>query len=159
MVRQQILPRLKNLAYEMKESKMKIVLIVILAVVLFFGGIFLYGRSLLPEIDAVVAVFHQKFNAQELQYIYTDLASKDFKEIVTYEQFDKFMFALFKNAGQILETKRVNWGIFYKSVGLTINVLYENKTENTVLREYFTFVKEKGKWKILLYDPRFKTSE
>ena len=133
---------------------MKKVLIVVFCIALYIGGWFLYGTKMVPWAEITVKEFHDAYNRSDFGYMYDDLTSNEFKKALPYEPFRQFMETMRLSTGEIKDSKKGEWGIFYKNVGLTVNISYESATESGPLHEYFTLVKRGSEWKVMIYDPK-----
>lgn len=124
----------------------------LLSIALCIGGWLLCARMLLPSTDETVELFHNRFNARDFGYIYDEMTSREFRRAVEYEPYRAFMQKAYSAIGESVKTRRASWGLFYSGPGLIFNIGYISINENGGAKEYFSLVKRKGAWKILLYD-------
>ena len=136
---------------------MKKSLIVWICIVIAVSGFTYYSfKSTITKVDAVISEFHQRYNAQDFEYIYQHIVSEEFRRLAPYQPYLDFMRNMYNNTGRIKEAKRGAWGVFYKNIGPTFNVSYNTTNEKANVGEYFTLVRKDKGWLVLLYDPKIK---
>lgn len=122
-------------------------------------GWLLFAKSLIPSADEFIADFHRYYNEGDFGYIYDRMTNRYFKQAVSREPVLKYLSDAYDRLGKATAVKKGRWGLFYKNVGLVLNIEYNTEFERGKAGEYFELVKNGPSWSILLYDLKGQKAE
>jgi hypothetical protein len=99
------------------------------------------GNLSSETIEAELALFHDRFNAEEFQAIY-DASSEDFKSGENEENTLQFFRAIRGKLGTFQDSKQTRWFAKTSTKGSRVEIVLQSTFENGTGAESFVFISE-----------------